>query len=277
METSLHRQLKQLYARGAAPQEVVLDDFRIDVVVDGQLIEIQHGGLAAIRDKIRRLVEQHDVLVVKPLVASKTIVKLDRAGGRVVSRRRSPKQAQPLDLFHELTYFTRCFPHPRLTLDVPLVAIEEWRYPGHGRRRRWRESDHVVEDQRLIEVQQTLRLKTDQDLLALLPAPLPAPFDSAVVAQLAGVPRWVAQRITYCLRQMGIAREVGKIGNTRQYELTTPKKTIRRRRVGQASNASAGPPTTLAKVRRKAKGELASARRVGQASEASAGPPTSLP
>ena len=43
-----------------------------------------------------------------------------------------------LDLFEELVHFTRVFPHPRLTLEVVLVEIEEWRYPGHGRRRRWR-------------------------------------------------------------------------------------------------------------------------------------------
>ncbi len=51
METSLHRQLKQLYAAGDARQEVVLEQYRIDVVVDGRLIEIQHGALAAIRDE----------------------------------------------------------------------------------------------------------------------------------------------------------------------------------------------------------------------------------
>ena len=40
------------------------------------------------------------------------------------------------DLFDDLVHFTRVFPHRRLTLEVPLVDIEEWRYPGHGRRRR---------------------------------------------------------------------------------------------------------------------------------------------
>lgn len=220
METSLHRQLKQLYASGDARQEVVLDNYRIDVVVEGRLVEIQHGALAAIRDKIRRLLADHRVLVVKPLVARKTLVKLDREGGRVVSRRLSPRQARPLDLFHELVYFTRVFPHPHLTLEVPLVTIEEWRFPGHGRRRRWRRSDHEVEDQRLVSVERTLRLTTRRDLLTLIPAELPSPFDSATLADLASVPRWVAQRIAYCLRQMGAAREVGKCGNTRQYEIT---------------------------------------------------------
>ena len=57
METSLHRALKSLYAGDTAQTEVVLDKYRIDAISGGQLIEIQHGSLAAIRDKIRRLVE----------------------------------------------------------------------------------------------------------------------------------------------------------------------------------------------------------------------------
>jgi hypothetical protein len=219
METSLHRQLKQLYAAGDARQEVVLEQYRIDVVVDGRLIEIQHGALAAIRDKIRRLLDHHDVLVVKPLVARKTLVKLAREGGRVVSRRKSPLEARPLDLFHELVYFTRVFPHPRLVLEIPFVAIEEWRYPGHGRRRRRRGTDHQVEDQRLLGVEKTLRLARGRDLLELLPAELPRPFDTEQLAAIASVPRWVAQRIAYCLRQMGVAEEVGKVGNTRKYSV----------------------------------------------------------
>src|SRR5207248_2427091 len=121
--------------------------FRIDAVVGDRLIEIQHGSLAAIRAKVSRLLARHDVLVVKPLVIRKTLVRLSRRGGKEVSRRLSPKQGQLLDLIHELIYFTRVFPHPRLTLQTPLVEIEERRYPGHGRRRRWRKNDHVVEDQ----------------------------------------------------------------------------------------------------------------------------------
>ena len=80
----------------------------------------------------------------------------------------SPKRGRLLDIFDELVHFTRVFPHERLTLEVPLVDIEEWRYPGHGRRRRWRESDFQVEDQRLLEVHETVRLRTVDDLVALV-------------------------------------------------------------------------------------------------------------
>jgi hypothetical protein len=219
METSLHRQLKALYAAGDARLEVPLDDYRIDVVADGRLVEIQHGKLAAIRDKIGRLLVRHHVTVVKPLIVRKTLVRLDGPGGTVLSQRLSPRRSQPLDLFHELVYFTRVFPHPRLTLEAPLVEIEERRYPGHGRRRRWRRSDHEIEDQQLIAVERTLRLVDRHDLLSLIPGALPLRFDSAAIARIASVPRWVAQRVVYCLRKMGATREVGKVGNTRQYAI----------------------------------------------------------
>lgn len=219
METSLHRQLKALYAGGDARLEVPLDDYRIDVIADGRLVEIQHGKLAAIRDKIGRLLDRHEVTVVKPLIVRKTLVRLDGPGGTVLSQRLSPRRCQPVDLFHELVYFTRVFPHPRLTLEAPLVAIEERRYPGHGRRRRWRRSDHEIEDQHLLSVERTLRLVDRHDLLSLIPGSLPLRFDSATIARIASVPRWVAQRVVYCLRKMGATREVGKVGNTRQYAI----------------------------------------------------------
>jgi len=62
METSLHRQLKERYAAGNARQEVALGDYRIDVVTDHELIEIQHGSLGAIRDKIKHLVQAEAIL-----------------------------------------------------------------------------------------------------------------------------------------------------------------------------------------------------------------------
>ena len=51
METSLHRDLKALYARDDAQFEVSLGNFRIDAVSGGRLVEIQHGSLAAIRPR----------------------------------------------------------------------------------------------------------------------------------------------------------------------------------------------------------------------------------
>ena len=230
VETSLHRELKAHYAGADARIEVRLGRYRIDAMVDDRLIEIQHGSLAAIRDKISALLAQgHEVLVVKPIVTRKRIVRYSRRGGRVLGSRLSPKRGTLLDIFHELVYFTRTFPHPKLVLEVPLVEIEEWRYPGQGRRRRRRSQAFQIEDQRLLAVVETHRLATTHDLQELLPRTLPTPFDTGHLAAGLAVPRWVAQRVAYCLRKMNAAREVGRAGNARLYELTTSRRGRARR------------------------------------------------
>lgn len=219
METSLHRELKLTYAGRKAQFEVPLGDYRVDAIVCGRLIEIQHGPLGAIRDKIRALLAaDYRVTIVKPIVATKTLVKQTARGGEVVQRRLSPKRGRLLDLFDELVHFTNVFPHRRLTIEVLLVEIEELRYPGHGRRRRWRENDHEVEDQRLVNVLEKHRLTTVADLAALVRCPLPDPFHSGDLADALKVRRWVAQRITYCFREMGALEQVGKKGNAFLYK-----------------------------------------------------------
>jgi hypothetical protein len=232
VETSLHRDLKRLYAGSGARTEVAIGGYRIDAVSRGRLVEIQHGSLAAIRDKIGRLLSEHRVLVVKPIVRSRLLVKQAGPGEMELSRRMSPKRGALVNLFDELVYFTRVFPHPRLALEVVLVDVEERRYPGHGRRRRWRASDHVVEDQRLLAVGRRVRLRRAADLVKLIPARLPEEFHTLALAQLCDVRREAAQRIAYCLREMQAVEQVGKRGNALVYRLSRRRT---RRRAGEAA------------------------------------------
>lgn len=218
METSLHQDLKARYGGEENHFEVSLGNYRIDAISQGCLVEIQLSSLAAIRDKIRTLLKDHQVVVVKTIIVRKMLVKRSEEHGSVVSRRQSPKRGTIFDLFHELIHFTRVFPHEHLTLEVPLIDIEDWRYPGHGRRRRWRRDDHQVEDQKLIAVHEMHRFKTAADLARLVAGPLPQPFHTGHLAEAFQVPRWIAQRIAYCLRQVNAVREIGKQGNTRLYE-----------------------------------------------------------
>lgn len=218
VETSLHRKLKDVYAETGARVEAPFGKYRIDVVLDGELIEIQHGSLAAIRDKVSNLLSDYRVRVVKPIVVRKRLVKQNARGGRVISRRLSPKRGRIIDLFHELIYFTRVFPHRNLSIETPLVDVEEWRYPGHGRRRRRRETDHVVEDQKLVTLHRVFRFRSAGDLLQIIPDDLPNPFHTAHLAKRLNIKRWVAQRIAYCLRKTGAAQPVAKQGNAWLYQ-----------------------------------------------------------
>lgn len=213
METSLHRELKRHYAGALGQVEVVLGSFRIDAVTkrrrQQELIEIQHGPLWAIRDKVGQLVEQHQIRVVKPIVRIKQLVKRSRKQGAIIERRQSPHRGSLLELFDELIYFTRAFPHPNLSLDVLLVDIEEWRYP-RPRRGRFSRKKHIVEDQKLLAIHETISINTGIDLRQLIACSLPEPFHTADLAEGLDIARWRAQRIAYVLRKAGAVSAVGK-------------------------------------------------------------------
>jgi len=218
MEASLHRELKLRYAADESSIESPCDGYRIDAVRDDELVEVQHGSLAAIRDKVRRLLKRHRVRVVKPIIVQKLLIKLDRREGAEIDRRRSPKRGQLLDLFDELVYFTSVFPHERLTLEALLVEIEEVRYPGRGKRRRRRPGrDFQIADQRLSRIISRRQFRHGRDLCRLLPPRLPRPFHTGQLAERLDAPRWTAQRIAYCLREIGALEVVGKQGNALLY------------------------------------------------------------
>jgi hypothetical protein len=229
METSLHRQLKALYSAEPTSQEVRLGTFRIDAVHQGRLIEIQQGSLGAIRPKIRRLLEEHDVLIVKPLAAQKVLVRRKRAGGAVVSTRLSPRHETIADLFADLVYFVDIFPHPRLTLEVVLTRQEEHRV--NAKKKWWRGPDFRVTDRLLVGIEGRVTLRDTADLLRLLPTGLDEQFTTGEIARLAPMPRWLAQKMAYCLRKMGALEQLGKRGNSWLYRAVPPVITpIRRRR-----------------------------------------------
>jgi len=213
METSLHRELKRLYAGEAGKTEVRIGRFRVDALIDveggRELIEIQHSSLWLIRDKIRKLTRRHRVRIVKPIVARKKLVKRNRAGGRVIDCRLSPRQGCMRELFNEMVFFTRAFPHRNLSMDVVFVDIEEWRYPRRNVRRRWRRS-FTVEDQKLVSIRETVHIATAADLRQFITCALPDPFHTAHLAEGLQVQRGLAQQIAYVLRKVGTVQTVGK-------------------------------------------------------------------
>lgn len=225
METTLHRQLKELYGGEPTDQEVWLDDFRIDVIDahSRRLVEIQASPLSAIRDKVRRLLTAgHDVLVVKPLAARKHLINRSRAGGEIESSRLSPLRQTPYHLFDELVNFVTVFPHPRLTIEVLLTEQEEHRLPA-TRWRRWRKK-YRVEDRVLRSVISRTVLRRATDLRKMLPDGLDLVFSTEEIARLAEIPRGLAQRMAYCLRKTEAVSICGKRGNAILYGIPKRRK-----------------------------------------------------
>jgi len=218
VETSLHRALKQRYASATGGRsEVVLKGFRIDAVEEsGQLVEVQSGPFGPLRSKLLRLLPDHRIRVVKPIVVEKRVVRRSRAEGPDISARRSPKRGSTIDVFEDLVGLAHIFPNPNLTLEILPVLIDEIRVP---RRRR---PGYKIVDRCLTGSLGKNVLERPQDLWDLLPGhhDWAQPFTTAEIANRIDRPLWLAQRVAYCLRLSGEVHPIGKRGNHRIYVRT---------------------------------------------------------
>jgi len=216
-ERSLHASLKEWYERPGDELEVDIDGFLIDIVRGGLLIEIQTGNFAAIRRKLVELTEDHPVRLVHPIPLEKWIVRLARDSDHELGRRRSPKRGRIEMLFEELVRIPALAAHPNFSIEVLLTREEELRRRD-GTARAWRRRGWVIQERRLIEVVDRQLLEAPEELASLLPEDLDDPFSTAGLAELAHIPRALAQKMAYCLRAMGMIRQVGKCGNAILYQ-----------------------------------------------------------
>ncbi len=224
MESTLHRELKLLYGGSHEETEIEVDGFRIDAVVAGTLYEIQNASLGALRSKVRTLLARYKVVVVKPIACRKLLIRRSKTSGPVVSSRFSPTRQSIYHVFSDFVYFVDVFPHKRLTLEVVLTEQEEHRIT-RVRRRRFG-PDYRVEDRKLTKILSKHSLRTLSDLRALLPATLTTTFTTEDLAREAKIPRWIAQKMAYCLRKTGAIESAGKRGRSMLYEL--PQRKTRR-------------------------------------------------
>jgi hypothetical protein len=145
-------------------------------------------------------------------------VKAARDGQGKSSRRKSPKRGTYEEVFAELVRFPRLLSSPNFSLDVLLIQEEEVRrFDGT---RAWRRRGWVTHERRLLQVVDRKLFRCPADILELVPPTLARQFTTSDLATATGQRRWLAQKMAYCLREMGLISRVGKRGNALLYELT---------------------------------------------------------
>ena len=212
-EGSLHAALKALYAASIAEArvEVAVDSFVVDVVGEHELVEIQTTSFASASRKLERLVAAHRVVLVHPIPIERWLVRVD-VDGAILRRTRSPKRGLVLDLFDELVHIPALVAHPNFRIELPLICEEEIRGPiPEGARYRY-PRDWWRLDRRLLEVIETRRIDTPDDLVLLLPLGLPDLFTSADIAAATGRPKRLARRAVYCLERSGAIERQARRG-----------------------------------------------------------------
>ncbi|MBN2587374.1 MAG: hypothetical protein JXA64_07325 [Candidatus Fermentibacteraceae bacterium] len=207
-EKPLHASLKEWYSQPGDLIEVPVDGFFADILRGELLIEIQTGGFASIRHKLRKLLPDHQIRLVYPIALEKWIVKLPEEENGIISRRKSPKRGRVEELFREMVSFPHLFVNPNFSVEALLVREEEVRKYGGGRGRR--RNGWVIEERRLIEVVDSRIFQRPEDWLALLPDELDREFTTQDLAEVMNIRKALAQKMAYCFRNAGIIHRIGK-------------------------------------------------------------------
>jgi hypothetical protein len=195
-----------------------VDGFHIDIVRRKVLIEIQTSNFSSQKRKLNTLVERHPVRLVFPIAQEKWIIRLGSDGTTLVGKRKSPKRGNIYHLFKELVSLPRMIENKKFSLEVLLTREEEIRRDdGQGS---WRREGWSICDHRLIEVVRKRLFKKPADFFKLVPRNLPEPFTTRDLATGITQPHWLAQKMAYCLRNMGLIHLVGKNGNALLYAIT---------------------------------------------------------
>jgi hypothetical protein len=217
-EGSLHSSLKAWYMLPGDRCEVTVDGYLVDIVRGELLIEIQTRNFAALKQKLKTLIERHPIRLVYPIPQEKWIVHMAADGQTPEGRRRSPKRGSVEQLFDELVSFPQLFRKPSFSLEVLMIREEELRCRAALRsRKEWSTIDH-----RLLQVVDRAIFQSPLDLRDLLPKGLQPPFTSRDLAIALQQPHRLAQRMAYCLRGMSALAVVGKRGNSLLYVPSTP-------------------------------------------------------
>lgn len=213
-EGPLHHSLKALYG-GAGAREVPIEGYVADVHGDDDVLyEIQTAGFGSLKKKLTRLLEFYQVVLVHPIAETRYIVKLNE-DELAIKRRKSPKRGTVCHVLDELVSIPTLLNHPNFELEVVLIEEEEYRIhdPTRVRRRNgWR-----VVERRLVEVKERVRIRSIEDLFGLVKHPLPDTFTTLDLADAMEEPRWLAQKLAYCLREAGAIDICGKDGNSLKY------------------------------------------------------------
>jgi len=217
-EKSLHSALKHWYAEPEDRLEKIVDGFHIDIVRRNLLIEIQTANFSSIKSKLSTLTEKHRVRLVFPISQEKWIVRLATDGATHLSRRKSSRKLNLFHLFEELVSIPELIKKQHFSLEVLLIREEEVRRDdGIGS---WRRKGWSIADRRLIDVVARVVFTNPSDFSDLIPKNLPNPFSTQDLGKSIDQPLWLAQKMAYCLRNMGAIKVVAKNGTSLLYSIS---------------------------------------------------------
>lgn len=223
-EKTLHAVLKCYFEPYADNHEVKLGSFYADIVGEDGIIEIQTRSIYKLKSKLTYFLAVSRVTLVIPVPATKYIVWIDPESGEITSKRKSPKNGGPWDIFYELYGIKDLLHHPNLTVCVVMLETCDYRLLNGWNDTRKRGSsrfDRIPE--KLVD---EIYINVPEDYQQLLPvsfASLQSIQNGFTVKELAAALK-TSQRNAYSaaniLTQMDVFTLCGKKGRSNLYSIT---------------------------------------------------------
>ncbi|MBE6687655.1 MAG: hypothetical protein E7588_00070 [Ruminococcaceae bacterium] len=186
-----------------------------DICRDGKIFEIQTHSLYRLKTKLEKFLPYYKVCVVFPVVAQKTVYKLNPDSLEVSGKRKSPKKGSVYDFLPEVYGLRQLIDNENLSFCIMVINASEYRVPSaKGAGHRGVKFD-MVPDELICEIS----LNSAKDFVKLLPLDLPEKFGSLEYAKSTHIHRSDAAISLNILAKCGIIEKIDKKGNAFVYRI----------------------------------------------------------
>jgi hypothetical protein len=199
--------------------------FVCDCVTEyGEIIEVQTGSFAPLKEKVRLLtdavvkdVDEKPILrIVHPVVVHKNIELFD-SSGKLLRRRKSPRSGTKWDIFKSLVHAPELARAPCVAIEIALVDITEKRIrDGRGS---WRRKGVSIADRILTTRYESITLTGKADYCQFAPFEQEERFTAVELSARSGIRPSLARQTLFVLLNMGVVTRVGKKGRAWEYSI----------------------------------------------------------
>ena len=215
-EKTVHAVLKRYLVPEEKYHEVKCGRYVADILIDGEIMEIQTAGFNRLRNKLEEFLKEKEVTVVYPIPHKKWLIWIDEQTGEFSEKRRSPKLGSYYEAFYELYKIKMFLKHPNLHFRFILLDVEEYRLLNGYSADRKRGSHRY--DRIPVELVEDKLLNSPEDFKELIPDELCQPFTVKMFQKATKLSLKKAGTAVNVLAYLGVIKQVGKEKNAYLYE-----------------------------------------------------------
>ncbi len=216
-EKTVHAVIKNYIVPLEQYHEIKCGSFVADILMEGEIIEIQTANFNTLRRKLDTFLQEHEVTIVYPIPKIKWILWIDPETGEITKKRKSPKIGTPQSIFRELYKIKNQLNNPRLHLRIIMINVEELRLLNGWSRDKKKGS--VRFDRIPKSLEEDIGIDTIKDYAKLLPPNLLHQFTSKEFAKETKLTVSNAQTALNVLTHLEVVVRVGKNKNSIIYEV----------------------------------------------------------